>query len=51
MLLGLGDAMTPYDFGFTRLGSLVKKCVHMLSNHYLENYLSHSFHISNADWS
>jgi len=24
MLLGLGDAMTPYDFGFTRLRSLVK---------------------------
>jgi len=56
MLIGFGDAMTSYDFRFTRLKVKVtrvscKKYVHMLSDHYLENYLSHSFHISHADWS
>jgi len=47
MLIGLSDAMTPYDFGFTGLKVKVtmvpcKKYVHMLSDHYLENYLPHS---------
>jgi len=56
MLIGLGDAMIPYEFGFTRLKVKVtrvtcKRYEHMLSDHYLKNYLSHSFHISHADWS
>ena len=44
VLIGLGDAMIPYEFGFTRLRVKVsrvtcKKYVHMLFDHYLENYL------------
>ena len=49
MLIGLGEAMTPFDFGFTRFDVKVtkvtcKKNIHMVSAHYLKNYLSHSLH-------
>jgi len=54
MLIGIGGNMTPRDFGFTRLKVKVArvtcKNVNIVSNHNYENYLSHSFHISNADW-
>ena len=56
MLIGLSDAMTPFDFGFAT--SKVKvtrvtcnKNVYMVFALYFENYLSHSFYISHADWS
>ena len=54
MLIGLGKAMSPFGFGFTRLRvqvtSFTCKNVHMVWAHYLKN-LSHSFHISHTDWS
>jgi len=54
MLIGLGEAMTPFDFRFNRLKIKVtrvtcKKNVHMVSVHYLENCISQTFHISHAD--
>ena len=54
MLIGLGKDKTPIGFGLTRYrshGSLVKQQNKMVSAHYLDNYLSQSFHISHADWS
>jgi len=47
MLIGLGEAMTSFDFGFTRLKvkftRVTFKKVHMVSAHYLENYLPIAF--------
>jgi len=46
----IGDAMIPYDLGFTRVKVKVtrvicKKCVHLLSDHFLDNYLALIFHM------
>jgi len=56
MLIGLGEGMTPIDFGFTRFEVKVtrvtcKNRIHMVSSHYLEHFSSQNFHISHAGWS
>jgi len=58
MPISLSMNETPIDFRLTRskvkvtMVTFVKQCKHgFVSVHYLENCLSHGFHISHADWS
>jgi len=53
MLIGLKQDMASIDFGFTRSKVKVTRVlfVKSVSAHFLENYLSQSYHISHAGWS
>ena len=53
MLIGLSQDMVSIDFGFTRSKVKVTRALFVKSGsaHFLENYLSQSYHISHVDWS
>jgi len=55
MQIGIGENKNPIDFGFTRSKVEVTRVtfikIIVFSAHYVKNCLSHSFHISHADWS
>ena len=52
MPIGLGKNKNPIDVGFTSLKvKVTRDTLKKFSDHYIENFLSQSFHISHADWS